>query len=90
MSKVKNVVFSNEPVEVMEVYYYLRYDEEGELHVNYFESEEEYNTFIEAFGESIEIFSETPKQTTKELLMEAMSRGISLLKLQLEKRQVTA
>ncbi len=91
MSKSRNFVLENEPIEVIEVYYFFNYDENGELHVAYFESEEEYKLFREVHGTTLEIFSECPRITTKDMLIEAMIRGISLLKLQLQKRkEVTA
>lgn len=77
-----------EYVDVIEVYYYSSGDESGELHVTYFETEKEYIAFREAFGSSLEIFSETPRFTTRDMLLEAMERGISLLKLKLEKRSL--
>jgi hypothetical protein len=83
----RDYAFENEPVEVTEVFFFFNYDDSGEMHVSYFETEEEYELFKEVHGSTLEIFSETPRTTTRGMLIEAMERGISLLKLQLQKRK---
>lgn len=82
---LNNNEFDNEPIEVVEISYFSNNDDTGELCTVYFETEEESELFYEINNGAIEVFSECPITTTRNMLLESLDRGISLVKLSFEK-----